>query len=252
MTEEKKLNNLDPGSKEGITKDKTEGDKKDEGGEKLIAGKFKSNEELLAAYKELEADHTRKSQEASDFKERLAKLEGVIEERGRETRKPPEITAEEKKAMTERFKEDFNLDPLPALHNFVSPYVREAREAREEVESLRQELLQKEERRQAAFRLADEARKEDPEGFDELKPLIEKELRENETWTKFENPYTAAFYHVKGKSLRKLPTASDAERESYVEGRSEELPTEGLKDFKKKMVKKIRSTKGNVSHLPQR
>ena len=50
---DEKLNNPAPGSEEGTTKEGTGLDKKDEGGEKLIAGKFKSEDELVKAYQSL-------------------------------------------------------------------------------------------------------------------------------------------------------------------------------------------------------
>lgn len=244
MKEDKKLNNLVPGSEEGITKDKTELEKKDEGGEKLLAGKFKSEKELVKAYEELEGAHTKETQETSTLRERLAKLEGVVEGQRKEPERLPQITPEEKKRMQDQFKNDFNQDPLTALHSFIHPYLDDARVAREEAESLRKELQEKEERRGDLVRLSEEARSKDPETFDELKPAIEKELREDKNLARYENPYTAAFYKVVGKSYKKLAKGTDAERESFVEG-SSPVPPEG-KDKKKDYVKGIVKAKINT------
>ena len=227
MAEEKKLNNLEPGSEEGTTKDKTEGDKKDEGGDKLIGGKFKSQKDLLEAYQQLEATNTQTNQKLVDTNERVTKLEGIAEAQKKPSGPPP-LTEEQRQAMSERFKEDFNKDPLPALHNFVSPYTEEARLAREEVAKLREEneVIKKTQGNQEAVFLAGLARQEDSKLFDELKPEIDKELREDKNLANYENPYEAAFNKVAGRSYKKLAKMSDAEREAHLEGSSSEPPTD--------------------------
>lgn len=225
---DKELNNLDTGSEEGTTKDKTEEDKKDEGGDKLIGGKFKSQEDLLQAYQHLEVRDTKRNQELTDTRERVIKLEGIAEAQKKEPTGPPPLTEEQRQAMTKRFKEDFNEDPLPALHNFVSPYTEEARLAREEVAKLREEneAIKKTQGNQEAVFLAGLARQEDPKLFDELKPEIDKELREDKNLANYENPYEAAFNKVAGRSYKKLAKMSDAEREAHLEGSSSEPPTD--------------------------
>jgi len=243
MKEEQKLNNLESGSKEGTTKDKTELEEKDEGGEKLLAGKFKSQEELVKAYQEIEVARTKDMQDSSKLKERLAKLEGVVEGQRKEPERVPQITPEERKRMQDQFKNDFNENPLTALHAFNMPYIEEARRARKETESLRKELHEKEERRGDLIRLSEEARSKDPEIFDELKPAIEKELREDKNLARYENPYTAAFHKVLGKSYKSLAKGTDAERESFVEGSS---PVPPEKDKKKDYVQKIVKAKINT------
>ena len=224
---DEKSNNLVPGSEEGTTKDKTGLDEKDKGGEKLLAGKFKSNEELVKAYQNLEADNTRKSQEASKLGERLAKLEGAQEMLQKQAQKAPLITAEERQKMTDQFKDDFNKDPLVAFHNLQRPYVEEINRQREELRAFRDESRKERERRGELVGLADKAREEDPEFFDKLKPEIEKELREDGNLGRYENPYTAAFYKVVGKSYKRLAKGTDAERESFVEGPSLVPPEKG-------------------------
>lgn len=245
MAEEKKLNNLDTGSEEGTTKDKTEGAKKDEGGDKLIGGKFKSQEDLLEAYHQLEATNTQTNQKLVDTNERVAKLEGYAEAQKKEPTGPPPLTEEQRQAMSERFKEDFNKDPLPALHNFVNPYTEEARLAREEVAKLRveNEAIKKTQGDQNAVFLAGLARQEDPKLFDQLKPEIDKELREDKNLINYENPYEAAFNKVAGRSYKKLAKMSDAEREAFVEGASPEPPKT---DKKKAYVQKIVSARDNT------
>jgi len=237
MAEDKKLNNLDPGSEEGTTKDKTEGDKKDEGGKELIAGKFKSQDDLLRAYQELEVRDTKRSQEFSDTKERLAKLEGIAEAQ-KKPDVPLPLTADERKAMAEKFKEDFNKDPLVALHNFVSPYSEDARLAREEITTLKEEnkRMKKTQGGQEARFLAEVARREDPELFDKIEPDIEKELREDKNLANYDNPYIAAKYKVLGKSYKNLAKTTDADRESHVEGSSVEPPKT---DKQKAYVQKV-------------
>jgi len=244
---DEKSNNLVPGSEEGTTKDKTGLDEKDKGGEKLLAGKFKSEEELVKAYQNLEADNTRKSQEASKLGERLAKLEGAQEMLQKQAQKAPQITAEERQKMQEKFKEDFNADPLTALYHYQRPYVEEINRLREEQKMFRDESRRERERRGELVGLADKAREEDPEIFDKLKPEIEKELREDPNLGRYENPYTAAFYKVVGKSYRSLAKGTDAERESFVEG-SSLVPPEGKltkeQAFKNYVIEKgRRSTK---------
>ena len=233
---DEKLNNPASGSEKEQPEKGTEVEKKDEGGEKLLAGKFRSSEELVKAYQNLEADNTRKSQEASKLGERLAKLEGAQEMLQKQAQKAPQITAEERQKMQEKFKEDFNADPLTALYNYQRPYMQEINRQREELQAYKDETRRERERRGELVGLADKAREEDAELFDKLKPEIEKELRENEAWAKFENPYRAVLYHLKGKSVRKLAKTADTERESFVEGSSEVPPKE---DKKKEYVQKI-------------
>lgn len=241
---DKKLNNPAPGSEKEQPKEGTELEKKDEGGEKLLAGKFKSQDELLKAYQTLEADNTRKSQEASRVGERVAKLEGMLEMQQKQAQRAPQITVEERKKMQEKFKEDFNADPLTALYNVNRPYVEEINRQREELQAVRDGIDRERERRGELVGLADKAREEDAELFDKLKPEIEKELREDGNLAKYENPYTAAFYKVVGKSYRTLAKGTDAERESFVEGPSPVPPEKGKPTptdvFKKYVIEKGR------------
>jgi len=233
----KELNNPNPGSQSEQPARGTEGERKDEGGEKL-QGKFKSEEDKAKSYEEIEKAFTKSQQDNAELKERLAKLEGRIEEKEKQIQKAPQISPEERKKMEEQFKEDFNKDPLTALFNYQRPYLEELNRQREELERLQNEhkTLSERERKKELLALARDARSEDPEGFDELKPSIEKELRENEAWTRFENPYQAVYYHLIGKSTRKLAKSDDAERRSFVEG-SSEVPPE--KDKKKQYVDRI-------------
>jgi len=124
-----------------------------------------------------EKEKTKGQQENAKLRERIAKLEGMMESQ----KKPsvPRITPEEKKEMEGRFRQDFQTSGIDTLHNFIWPYMEDARIAKEEVLRLRQEFQEKEEMKQRAVGLVEKARQEDPEGFDVLKPAIEKELREN-------------------------------------------------------------------------
>jgi len=241
----KELNNPNPDSQGEQSVKGTEGERLDEGGKKLIAGKFKSQDELIKAYEKVENELTRKSQESSTIKEKLAKLEGRIEEREKQTQKTPQISPEERKKMQKQFKDDFNEDPLTALFNYQRPYIDELSRQREEMEKLRNEhnTLSVREQKKELLSLARDARSEDPKGFDELKSSIEKELRENETWAGFENPYQAVYYHLKGKSTRKLARSDDAERRSFTEG-SSDVPPE--KDAKKQYVQTIIKARTNT------
>ena len=244
---DEKLNNPASGSKKEQPVKGTEVDEKDEGGEKLLAGKFKSEDELVKAYQSLEAEGTRKSQEASKVTERLAKLEGMLEMQQKQAQKVPQITAEERKKMQEKFKEDFNADPLTALYNVNRPYVEEINRQREELQAIRDESRQKDERRGELIGLSDKAREEDPDLFDKLKPEMDKELREDPNLAKYENPYTAAFYKVVGKSYRNLAKGTDAERESFVEGSSPVPPEiKGIEALKKQQVSKILKARDNT------
>jgi len=242
MKEEKKLNNLVPGSEEGTTKDKTGLEKKDEGGEKLLAGKFKSEKELVKAYEELEATRTKDMQDSSKLRERLAKLEGVVEGQRKESERVPQITPEEREKMTKQFKYDFNENPLLAYHNLQRPYIEEINRQREELQAFKDEVHSEKERRSELVGLADKARSKDPEVFDELKPAIEKELREDENLARYENPYTAAFYKVLGKSYKSLAKGTDAERESFVEGSSPVTPEKYKKKYYVQKIVKARTT----------
>ena len=122
---DEKLNNPASGSKKEQPEKGTEVDEKDKGGEKLLAGKFKSPEELVKAYENLEADSTRKSQEVSEIKQRQAKLEGMLEMQQKQAQKAPQISAEEYQKMERLFKDDFTEDSLKALANFNRPLSNE-------------------------------------------------------------------------------------------------------------------------------
>ena len=241
---DKELNNPAPGSEKEQPKEGTELDEKRKGGEKLLAGKFKSPDELVKAYQNLEAEGTRKSQEASKVGERVAKLEGMLEMQQRQSQAAPQITAEERQKMQDKFKEDFNADPLGALFNYNRPYVEEINRLREDQKTFRDDVQGERERRGQLIGLSENAREADPELFDKLKPEIEKELREDANLAKYENPYTAAFYKVVGKSYRTLARGTDAERESFVEGPSLVPPEKGKltkeQAFKDYVIKKGR------------
>jgi len=241
----KELNNPTPGSEEEKPEKGTEEERLDEGGEKLIAGKFKSQEELVKAYEKVETELTRKSQESSETKQRLAKLEGRDEEREKQTRKIPQVSPEERKKMEEQFRQDFNKDALGTLFNYQRPFIERLNSQQEEIEKLRNDhnTLSTREEKKEMLDLADSARSEDPEGFAELEESIDKELRENETWTRFENPYQAVFYHLKGKSTTKLAKSDDAERRTFVEGPSDVPPD---KDKKKQYVQTISKARTNT------
>ena len=228
MAEDKKLNNLDTGSKEGTTKDKTEGDKKDEGGKELIGGKFESQEDLLQAYQQLEAGETKKSQELADTKDRVTKLEGMAEAQRKEPPMPAMPTKEEMEHSNELFKGDFNTGPLMALHNQQQPIFQRLELIEKENQMLRESqesMGTAQEKRDATFQ-AGLARQEDPELFDKFLPEIQKELSEDKNLANYENPYEAAFNKVAGRSYKKLAKMSDAEREAHLEGPSSEPPTD--------------------------
>ena len=236
---DEKLNNPASGSKKEQPEKGTGLDEKDKGGEKLLAGKFKSPDELVKAYQNLEADSTRKSQEASKVGERVAKLEGMLEMQ-KQAQKAPQISAEEYQKMERLFKDDFTEDSLKALANFNRPLSNEVERTREELQALRDEIRGERERRGELVGLADKARKEDPELFDTLKPEIEKELREDTNLGRYENPYAAAFCKVRGKSYRSLAKGTDAEIESHVEGSSPVPPeVKGKEALKKKYVSEV-------------
>lgn len=237
----KELNNPNPGSQGEQPAKGTEGDRLDDEGGKL-EGKFKSEKDKAKSYEEVEKAFTKSQQDNATLKERLAKLEGKFEEREKIAKKAPEITPEEHKKMDKQFKDDFTEDSITALYNYNRPFIDQLNRQQEELDKMRNEQtsLTEREQKKELISLAREARSDDPQGFDELKDSIEKELRGNETWARFENPYQAVYYHLKGKSTSKLAKSDDAERKSFVEG-SSEVPPE--KDKKKQYVNKILKAK---------
>ncbi|HEC64405.1 MAG TPA: hypothetical protein ENI23_03845 [bacterium] len=251
------LNNLTPGS----TKEQPEqGTGLEEEKKVTLPEKFKSTEELVKAYNELEKKSTKDNTEFGRQGERLAKLEGILETQEKAEEKiagqtlPPQITAEERKAMEKRFRDDFQKDAIGTLHNFNRPYMEDARLANERATKLEGELATEKSKREEREmkELAAKARGtgETAKLFDEMTPKIQEELKKNKAWGGFENPPEAVFYHLLGKSTKTLARADDEGRESFVEGSSpvteESKSNEALK---KKMIQKIASTKG-VSHLP--
>ena len=244
------LNNPTPGSKEEQLEKGTELEEKKE---VTLPEKFKSTEELVKAYNELEKDLTKRGTESSQMRERLAKLEGILETQKKPEQKLPEITPEERTTMTKRFKDDFNKDPLVALQNFNAPFISDAQLARERTDKLEKELddVKTKEEDRGMKELAAKARGtgENAKVFDEMIPQIQEELKNNPAWRGFDNPYEAIFYNLKGKSTKHLSRADDEDREAFVEG-SSPVSEEDKSDnaLRKKMVQKIVNTKG-VSHL---
>jgi len=252
----KELNNPTPGSTEEQPKEGTEleeGKKKEEKEEVTLPEKFKTTEELVKAYNELE-QHLGKRDETNDqMRERLAKLEGILETQKKVERKLPEITKEERDAMTARFKEDFNKDPLVALHNFNAPFIQDARLSREQAEKLEKELtdIKQKEKGREMRELAAKARGTGDKAklFDEMIPQIQDELKNNKVWEGFDNPPEAVFYHLLGKSTKNLARVDDADREAFVEGSSPVSEEDKSDDaLRKKMIQKIKNTRG-VAHL---
>ncbi len=245
-----KLNNLTPGSEEEQPEQETELEKGKE--EVSLPEKFKTTEELVKAYNELESHLGKRDETDTKMRERLAKLEGNLEAQQKVETRPPEITKEEQAAMTARFKTDFQKDPLVALHNFNAPFMQDARLSRERADNLEKELTDVKQREglREMKELETKARGtgETAKLFDDMIPQIQEELK-NKVWKGFENPPEAVFYHLLGKSTKTLARADEEDRESFVEGSSSVIK-ESKSDaaLKKKMVDKIANTKG-VSHL---
>jgi len=250
------LNNPTPDPKEEQSEKGTELEEnkdKEKKEEVALPEKFKTTEELVKAYNELE-QHLGKRDETNDqMRERLAKLEGILETQKKAEQKSPEITPEERASMTKQFKDDFNKDPLVALHNFNAPFIQDTRLSRERADKLEKELVdfkQKEEGREMR-ELAAKARGigDNAKLFDEMIPQIQDELKKTPAWRGFDNPYEAIFYNLKGRSTKNLARVDDADVESHVEGSSVVSEEDKSDDaLKKKMVQKIASTRG-VAHL---
>ena len=83
------------------------------GNEKLLAGKFKSSEDLESAYKELERGFHTKSEEAAEWKRNVADLIG--------TRDPVEtVSGQDQEEAVSRFNEEFLANPSAALDSFAA------------------------------------------------------------------------------------------------------------------------------------
>jgi len=251
----KKLNNPTTGSTE---EQPIKGTELDEGKEKekkevTLPEKFKTTEELVKAYNELE-QHLGKRDETNDqMRERLAKLEGILETQKKVERKLPEITKEERDAMTARFKEDFQKDPLIAWRNMNAPLYNDIRVANERAEKVERELadIKQKEKGREMRELAAKARGTGDKAklFDEMIPQIQDELKNNKVWEGFDNPPEAVFYHLLGKSTKNLARVDDADREAFVEGSSPVSEEDKSDDaLRKKMIQKIKNTRG-VAHL---
>jgi len=252
----KELNNPTPDPEEEESEKGTElkeGKDKEKKEEVALPEKFKTTEELVKAYNELESHLGKRDETDTKMRERLAKLEGIQETQEKAKARPPEFTKEERVAMTKQFKDDFNKDPLIALHNFNAPFIQDARLSKERADKLEKELSdvkQKGEEREMR-ELAAKARGigDNAKLFDEMIPEIQDELKKNPAWRNFDNPYEAIFYNLKGKSTKNLARADDEDREAFVEGSSPITEEQKSDDaLRKKMVKKIASTKG-VAHL---
>ncbi len=254
----KELNNPTPGSEEEQLEEGTEleeGKKQKE--EVALPEKFKDSKnplkDVVKAYSELEKKSTKDSTQLGKQGERLAKLEGIAEAQQKVETRLPEITPEQRTAMTKRFKDDFQKDPLVALHNFNAPFMEDVRLTRERAEKLQKELddVKLKEEGRGMRELAAKARGtgDGAKLFDEMIPDIQEELKKNPAWRGFDNPYEAIFYNLKGKSTKNLARVDDEGRESFVEG-SSMVSEEDKSDatLKKKWVDKVVKTKG-VAHL---
>ena len=227
----KELNNPTPDSKEEQSEKGTEleeGKKKEEKEEVALPEKFKTTEELVKAYNELEGHLGKRDETDTKMRDRLAKLEGILETQKKAEVKLPEITKEEREVMTERFKTDFNKDPLVALQNFNAPFMEDARLSRERADKLAKELDDVRERgkKRDMRELAAKARGtgDNAKLFDDMTPQIQEELKNNKVWEGFDNPPQAVFYHLLGKSTKNLARVDDADVESHVEGSSDVIP----------------------------
>lgn len=242
----KKLNNLTPGSGKEQPEKGTELEKGKEE-EVTLPEKFKDSKnplkDVLKAYGELESHLGERDETDTQMRDRLAKLEGVEEARQKaEQHRLPEITPEQRAVMTDRFKKDFQKDPLVALHNFNAPFMQDVRLTRERADKLQVELddYKGKQKKQDMRQLAARARGtgETAKRFDELTPQIQEELKTNKAWEGFDNPPEAVFYHLLGKSTKNLARVDDADVESHVEGSSDVIPdTDKSKDYRKKIIK---------------
>ena len=251
-----KLNNPTPDSEEEQSEKGTEleeGKKKEEKEEVALPEKFKTTEELVKAYNELEGHLGKRDETDTKMRDRLAKLEGILETQKKAEVKLPEITKEEREGMETRFRTDFNKSSLTALHNFNAPLREDIRLANERADKLAKELDNVKEKQddREMRELAAKARGagDNAKLFDEMIPQIQDELKKTPAWRNFDNPYEAIFYNLKGKSTKNLARVDDADREAFVEG-SSPVSEEDKSDaaMKKKMVDKIAKTKG-VAHL---
>lgn len=246
----KELNNPTPGSEEEQLEKGTE---LEEGKKEEIAlpEKFKDSKnplkDVLKAYGELESHLGERDKTDTQMRDRLAKLEGVEEARQKveQTQKKaevklPEITKEQRDAMTERFKTDFNKDPLMAMQNFNAPLYEDIRISRDRADKLATELddVKQRGKKRDMRELAAKARGtgDNAKLFDDMTPQIQDELKNNKVWEGFDNPPQAVFYHLLGKSTKNLARVDDTDVESHVEGSSDVIP-DG--DKKKEYVGKI-------------
>jgi len=224
----KELNNPAPDSEEEQSEKGTEleeGKEKEEKKEEVaLPEKFKTTEELVKAYNELESHLGKRDETDTKMRDRLSKLEGILETQEKAKVKPPEITKEERVAMTKQFKDDFNKDPLIALHNFNAPFIQDARLSRERADKLAKELDDVKEKQddREMRELAAKARGtgDNAKLFDEMIPQIQDELKKNPAWRNFDNPYEAIFYNLNRKSTKNLVSVVDEDREALVEGSS--------------------------------
>ncbi len=244
----KELNNPTTGSKEEKPEKGTELEKGTEKEKEEVAlpEKFKGSKnplkDVVKAYSELEKKSTKDSTQLGKQGERLAKLEGIAEVQKKVEQRLPEITKEQRDAMTARFKADFQKDPLSAMHNFNAPYMQDARIANERAEKLEKELgdVKHKDKKREMRELAAKARGtgDNAKLFDDMIPQIQDELTNNKVWEGFDNPPEAVFYHLLGKSTKNLARVDDADVESHVEGSSDVIPDgDKKKEYTKKIVK---------------
>lgn len=222
------LNNPTPGSEEEQPKKGTELEKEKKE-EVALPEKFKDStkEDVIKAYNELETHLGERDESTTQMRERLAKLEGILEtQKEVEKKLPPQITPEERKAMEKQFRDDFQKDAIGTLHNFNRPYMEDARLANERAMKLESELAteksKRKEREMSELTAKARGTGDKAKLFDEMTPKIQEELKNNKAWEGFDNPPEAVFYHLLGKSTKNLARIDDEDREAFVEGSSVE------------------------------
>lgn len=165
MAEEEKTNTLDKKPPEGTPSSEA-------GKEKLLAGKYKSAEELEKGYQELQTKYTQDMQRKAETEQALTDFRAKLKETGiRQTEEEKQRLEQDMEAMGKEFSEEAKKGPKEMMRSLYKLI-----EAHPSVEAAvkRGELKRKTEEDQKATKIFNEFRDGHKDDFDKLKPEMAK------------------------------------------------------------------------------
>ncbi len=179
----------------GETSEAPQGEKTPE--EQMILGKFKTQEDLIEAYKQAEnriseygQDHSRARQEMDQLRHQVYRLQNFLTQQRGQQQQPqqPQMTEEQVEQQKQKFLDQFYDNPTGTIEQMVQQRVNE--QLKRTVEPIQRDYQMQQQTR-AYQQQVNEAREKYPD-FDELQPVMEQIIKE------------------KGQYLAAMPSAVEA------------------------------------------